>query len=243
MVSPDTASVQGVTWSSSSPDVVKASPRGKNAESSQVLYITAFKPGTSVITATSKNGTVSSSCTITVEEDIINDPLASTYMADMIKGWKMDIHDQAYDYYFNVLKYPASMFDGPKAKIYAKNTKAATLSGTTVTAKAAGTTDIYWKYDAGHGTGWDKKLGTIRVQEPRIVKSYMSVGVGRYASGWGNIKDCTVKPTRWASMNASIATVNSDGIIMGKRKGTTYIHAIYEGPMNIVYFRFQVNVN
>ena len=44
-------------------------------------------------------------------------------------------------------------------------------------------------------------------------------------------------------MNASIATVNSDGIIMGKRKGTTYIHAIYEGPMNIVYFRFQVNVN
>ena len=239
---PDTATVQKVRWSSSDPDIVYIAPKGTSTSASQVCYVTAFKEGTAVVTATSKSGNISASCTVTVLPDDEEDPESAQYMADMVKGWKVDLKDKAFDIYDNVLQLPRSMFDSPKAKYIMKNAKVASMSGFIVTAKAVGTSDLHWKYNAGHGTGWDKKMGTIRVQEPKISSSSVSISPGQGYSGKGNIKGCKIKPTRWVSKNPGVATVNENGIVIGKKKGSTYICAEYEGPINTITVKFKVEV-
>ena len=241
-VYPSTATVQGVKWTSSNPDVVYVHQKGKGPESSKVAYITAFKAGTSVITATSKSGAISGSVTVTVTADDAEDPTSSQYMADIVKGLKVNVESQAYEAFDKVLQMPPSLFKNPKSKYVAKNTKVASMSGFIVTGKGAGTSDINWKYNAGHGTGWDKKLGTVRVQEPKVNNSIITLSVGQGASGKGNIKNCTIKPTKWVSKNPNVATVNENGIIIGKKRGTTTIYAVYEGTLNTVSFNFKVNV-
>ncbi len=134
------------------------------------------------------------------------------------------------------------MFNTPKSKMIMKNAKVASMSGFMVTAKAAGTSDLHWKYNAGHGTGWDKKLGTIRVQEPKVIQSSVAIGRGQGLSGRNNIKGCTIRPTRWISKNQNVASVNENGIIIGKRKGSAYIYAEFEGPLNTVNVKFKVEV-
>lgn len=104
-----------------------------------------------------------------------------------------------------------------KATWYSSKKSVATVSSKgKVTAKKAGTAKITAKVN-------DKKYTcTVKVQEPKLSKTKLTVTVGNKHTLKMSGTDQKVS---WKSSNTSIATVNSKGVITAKKTGTAKITA------------------
>ncbi|MBN7773744.1 Kelch repeat-containing protein [Clostridium aminobutyricum] len=112
------------------------------------------------------------------------------------------------------------------------NESVATVDGNgKVTAVSAGNTDIYVQ-DAD-GT-FNECIPIKVVAGTDVLRSAVHLKIGETAALY--VTD-DISEVTWSSMDESIATVSSDGVIIGINRGLTIIQATYNGEMYQIYVR------
>lgn len=206
-----------IVWSSSNPGVLEVDQNGK---------LTARAEGSSVITATyttDEGGILTAQCTIFVSAKI---PVESVTLNMSKETIYTKVGSKVY-LYETVL--PSDASDKMVSwKSSAGSVAEVFTNGGTVTAKAPGTARITVTTDDGGKTDYC----TIIVLGPiQFEKSSVKVGVGRSEA----LKLLSENPDNtkitWTTSNSSIATVDSNGIVTGKKAGTVTVTATTPGGL------------
>ncbi|MBR5435717.1 MAG: Ig domain-containing protein [Muribaculaceae bacterium] len=216
VVLPDNATNKSYTISSSQPAVAKVSATG---------LVTAVGEGTSTITVKTDDGGYTETCNVTVSNKTvsvtgvsISCPTSEIHVYEEVEVTAVVKPENAtnkevewqYDHsYLSVT--PTS--DPLKIKVKALRSGAATVRVVTK--------------DGGYAATKSFMLTTVPVTGIDIDPKEMTLVIG----GTGTIT-VTVKPANatnptinWSTQNASIATVNSSGVVTAKSSGSTYIEA------------------
>lgn len=206
-VKPTTASNKNVTWSSSNPNVAKVDSNGK---------ITAVAKGSAVITCKAKDGASSATCKVTVTKKInVNGISLNKSSKTIYKG-------NTYQLTATVSPSNAS---NKKVTWKSDNTSVASVdSSGKVTAKKNGTAIIMATTADGKMIATCKV--TVKTKVTGVsVKSTAKTYIGKSVTLTATVSPSTAtnKEVTWKSSDKSVATVNSKGVVTGKKSGTVTI--------------------
>lgn len=211
IISPSNASDQTVKWSTSDSSIASVSAAGQ---------ITAKKTGSVSITATTTDGSYRVSCSVVVVQlatSIKLDYTSVTLTAGKTKTLTATLRPSAVTN--KTVKWSSS--DKTIAKVSSKGVVTALKSGT-VTIKATS------------GDGKVSASCRVTVLQPvtsiKLSETKTSVKIGKLKVITATVKptDATNKKVTWTSSDTSIATVDSDGVVKGIKKGTVTITASAE---------------
>ena len=219
-VTPSTATNKKVSWKSSDESVATVSSDG---------VVTAFKVGTTNITATTTDGTnLSATCQVTVEATL------ATGISLNKKAVTLEVDDN------ETLTVTVTPSDASNKKVNWKssNTSVATVSSNgVVTAKAVGTANI-----TATTTDGTSLSATCKVTvEPTLVTSLsLNRSVATLKANETITLIANVFPTAaqnrtvtWSSSDTSIATVSSEGVVTALKVGTATITATTADGSNL----------
>ena len=219
-VTPSTATNKKVSWKSSDESVAAVSSDG---------VVTAFKVGTTNITATTTDGTnLSATCQVTVEATL------ATGISLNKKAVTLEVDDN------ETLTVTVTPSDASNKKVNWKssNTSVATVSSTgVVTAKAVGTANI-----TATTTDGTSLSATCKVTvEPTLVTSLsLNRSVATLKTNETITLIANVFPTAaqnrtvtWSSSDTSVATVSSEGVVTALKVGTATITATTTDGSNL----------
>ncbi|MGN0443910.1 MAG: Ig domain-containing protein [Acutalibacteraceae bacterium] len=207
-VSPAKATTKSVSWKSSNTKVATVSSSG---------IVTAKGPGTATITCTTTDGGYKATCKITVRQPVKGIKFSSSKITCYV-GQKKSL---------SVVFTPSNASNkGVTYKISDKTLGTISEKGV-LTAKKKGTCTITAVSDDGKhkATCTLKVVAKVDVQKVNITKSSVTVTKGKTKQL--NISftpdNASVKDVKWTSSDKSIATVNSKGVVTGKKGGTVTI--------------------
>lgn len=202
-VAPANATNKKVTFSSSKPKVASVNSKGK---------ITAKKAGTTVITVKTANGK-KATCKVTVK--VPSTKLFLTGKVNVVKGKTKTL-------YATVL--PSDSTD--KITWKSSNKKVVTVDKNgKIKGIKAGTATITAKSTSG-------KKATCKVTvvkkakkatSVKLNKKTLSLNKGKYYQLKATITKNSTDTLRWSSSNKKVATVDKNGVVIAKKKGTTKI--------------------
>lgn len=209
-VSPENASIKDVKWSSSDPKVVKVSSSGK---------ITALKAGTATITCKTKQGGKTAKCTVKV-------------VAVKVKSIKLNktsgtiAYGKTYQLKATVSPENAT---NKSLKWSSSNPEAVSVNskGLIKALKANSTATITCKSADGKVSATCKvKVAPVRVTGVKLNKTSANVGVGKTVQLIAAVSpsNASVKTVTWSSSNASVASVDKNGVVTGKAGGKATIY-------------------
>ena len=207
-VTPSNATDKSVTWSSSNSSVATVS-NGK---------ITAKGAGTATITAKTSNGKTAT-CKVTVQIGVTKITLNKT-AATIKKGETLKI---------KATVSPSNAVN--KAVTWtSSNTKVATVSDGTVTAKGLGTATITAKTANGtNATCTINVVGNDYVIVTGLIMNKSNITMGQNETYALNANvyppNATNKTVNWSSSDSNVVTVSADGKITAKKNGTAVIFA------------------
>ena len=205
-VSPDNASDQTVSWTSSNEAVASVDSSGK---------VTAAGGGTAVITVTTADGGYSAKCKVTVTVPVTGVTLNH---ASLVLGRNSS----------TTLSATVSPADATNKKVIWKSlneTVATVDSSGKVTAKKAGTALITAVTEDGDKHAACDVTVTVPVTGVTISKTALSIGVGRSTvlSASVSPKDATDSAITWKSSDEAVAVVDEKGTVKARKKGTAII--------------------
>ena len=216
-VTPDDATDNSITWSSSNTSVATVDANGK---------VTAKAAGTATITATANDGSgVKASCVVTVEKKVVavSSITLSQTTATMTEGETMS------------LTATVTPDDATNKAVTwsSSNASVATVDANgKVTAKAAGTATI----TATANDGSDVKASCKVTVEKKVVAvssitlsqttATMTEGETMSLTATVTPDDATNKAVTWSSSNTSVATVDANGKVTAIAPGTATITAM-----------------
>ncbi len=213
-VLPADATNQSLNWSSSVEGVATVDQTGK---------VTAIKEGTTVITATAKDGSgISASCTVqvTIPNVMVTGITLNKTAASVVKGKTVAL----------TATVTPDTATNKTVKWTTSNENVATVStGGVVTAKAAGTATITATAADGSGVTAICKITVtnpvVKVTKVTLNKTTASVVKGKTLTLTATVTPTTAtnKKVTWKSSNTKIATVDSNGKITAKAAGTATI--------------------
>lgn len=210
-VLPTNATDRTVTWSSSNTNVADVSATGQ---------ITAKNPGSAAITVTTKSGYYKATCNITVVQlatKVTLDYAAVTLSAGKTKTLTATLK-------------PTNATN-KTVKWTSSNTNVAKVNSKgKVTAVGAGTATI--KATSGDNAVYSSCKITVLQQVTSIKLSsssaYLHIGKSMVITAAIKPANATNKKITWTSSDDSVATVDSDGVVKGLKKGTVTITASAE---------------
>lgn len=201
-VSPSSASNKNVTWKSSNTSVAKISSKG---------VVTAVKAGTAVITVTSKDGNVSTTCRVTVTQPATGISLNKT-KANVDVGGK---------YTLKATLKPSNV-TSTYVSWSSSNEKVATVTSKgVVKGLKTGKTVI----TATTANGTYKASCTVTVIKPvtgvALDKTSLTINVGKTSTLTPTVKpsSASIKTVTWSSSDNDVATVSSKGVVTAKGPG------------------------
>ena len=201
-ISPSSASNKNVTWKSSNTSIVKISSKG---------VVTAVAAGTAVITVTSKDGNVSTTCRVTVTQPATGISLNKTKANVDVGG----------TYTLKATLKPSNV-TSTYVSWTSSDTKVATVTSKgVVKGLKTGTTVI----TAATANGTYKATCKITVIKPvtgvSLDKSSLTINVGKTSTLTPTIKpaSASIKTVTWTSSDNDVATVSKDGVVTAKGPG------------------------
>lgn len=217
-VSPDNATNKGVTWASSDEGVAMVDADG---------MVTATGKGTATITATTEDGAFSDACVVTVSNPATKLALDPATLA-LVKGESAQVAAELTG------ELAGEVDDIGAIAWSSSNESAATVADGAVTAVASGAATI----TAEATVGGAKLAGTCTVTVTNPVQSVVISETSKTATV-GDVDfslTATVSPSdaddlkvTWASSNAKVATVDTDGTVTVHSVGTANIVASTSG--------------
>ena len=210
-ISPSSATNSDVRWASSNTTVASVSQAG---------VVTAKQKGTTKITAFSNDGKVSATCIVTVIQQVTQVNLSATSVSlDVGKTKTIEATLQPDNATYKSVTWKSS--DKSVATVSSTGVIKALKAGVvTITAtskdKYASATCKVTVTQPATGIVLNYAKAAVRVGGYRVLKATVLPG---------NVTDATVV---WRSSNDKIATVDQNGVVTGKSKGTVYITAINE---------------
>lgn len=206
-VKPSSASNKDLTWTSSDTSVAKVSSSGK---------VTAVGKGTATITCRTKDGGAVATCKITVTKKV------SVKGIELNKSSKTVYKGKTYQLTATIKPSNAS---NKNITWKSSNTSVATVSSSgKVTAKKNGKTNIMATTSDGKLVATCKI--TVKTKATGVsLKSTANAYIGKTMTLKATVKPSSAsnKKVTWKSSNTSIATVNSKGVVTGKKAGTVTI--------------------
>ncbi|MHC1684078.1 MAG: Ig-like domain-containing protein [Clostridiaceae bacterium] len=211
-IAPENATNQGVKWTTSDATVATVTNG----------VVKGLKIGTVTITATTLDGSFSDKCTITVTDN-----------PDRVTGIDLDKTK------LTLILGNSDLLTATIAPSTAKNkdviwqssnTNVATVKGGLITAVNVGTTIITaTSADGGQTSTCVITVTPVKVTEIKI-KSTTTLALGGVEVLYVtfNPSNATNQNVKWITSNSNIVTVDSNGVIKGKSKGTATITAISE---------------
>ena len=215
-VTPSSATLKSVTWSSSNTAVAKVSSTGK---------ITAVAAGTATITATSKDGAASATCKVTVKQPATKVILKSTSGTDMTKT-TMKIAVGSSKTVVATLK-PDNVTNS-EVKFATSNKSIATVSEKgVVKGLKAGTVTITVTSADGYASQSCKIKIYTPVKSVSLNKTSLTLKEGSSSTVTHTVSpsNATYTSVKWTSSNYDVATVDSNGKITAKSVGYAEITA------------------
>lgn len=208
-VKPDNASVKNLKWTSSDTSVLKVGSDGK---------VYGVKPGTAVVTCQSIQSGKKSTCTITVFA--VKPSSISLNKTSLALGYGKS-------YQLKATFSPANTTD-KRVTWSSSNPKAVSVSsagvikGLTPNATAVITCK---SVSGGKVAQCTVKVGAIAVTGVKLSKTSLTVVAGKSTTLIAAVSpsNATNKTVKWSSSNTAVATVNQNGIVTGKSKGTAII--------------------
>lgn len=201
-ISPSTASNKNVTWKSSDEKIAKVSSKG---------VVTAVQAGSAVITVTSKDGNVSTTCRVTVTQP-------ATGISLNKKSAYCDVGGK---YTLKATLKPANV-TSTYVTWTSSNEKVATVTSKgVVKGLKTGTTTI----TAATANGTYKatcKITVIKaVTGVTLDKSTLSINVGKTSTLTPTVKpsSASIKTVTWSSSDNDVATVSPTGVVTAKAPG------------------------
>lgn len=206
-VKPSTASNKELIWSSNNTKVATVSSSGR---------VTAVGKGAATITCKTKDGGAVATCIVTVTKKVdVKDIELNRTSKTVYKG-------STYQLTAEISPANAS---NKKVAWKSSNTSVATVSSSgKVTAKKNGTANIIATTEDGKLVATCKikvKTKVTGVSIPSTAKAY----IGKTTKLTATVKPSSAsnKDVAWTSSNKSVATVNSKGVVTGKKAGTVTI--------------------
>lgn len=240
-LTPSNATKKKLTWTSSNPKIVSVSSSGK---------IKGLKNGTSVITGTTKDGTNKTiSLTVSVGQKVANVSFTnSDDFANMKIGTSKKVNTTILPQTpaNSKLKWSSSNNTvatvGSKGKITAVGNgsaviKAVTTDGTNISVGL--NVNVYTPVSSVKLTL--KSTGTY---VNSLTSSSMLIQKGKTAQLKSTVSPASAsnKKLVWSTLNANVATVDTEGSITATGAGSTYIYAYASDGTNI-YAQYKVNVS
>lgn len=205
--SPSNSTEKTFTWKSKYPSIATVSSSGK---------IVGVKPGSTVITVKTKSGAVEY-LYVTVYQRVTSMKLNYTKKT-IVKGKK---------YTLKAVFTPTNATN-KKVTWTSSNTKIASVTSSGVVSGLRGGSVVI---TAKSQDGGYRATCLVTVKQPvtsiKLSKSSYALGIGRSITLKATIKSnySTNQKLKWTSTNVKIASVNSSGVVTGKRKGTVTIKA------------------
>ena len=222
-VLPEDARDKTVTWSSGNTAVATVDQQGK---------ITTVSPGTAQITVTTKDGSFSASCALTVVERVV--PITSISYAEKGKTVKMNMGES---YTIRVKVSPDNATEQIKASpaincpVVCNATKETGTSYWNVLVTAlykTGTGAIFIASASGnYSTQVMFSISKINVEGIKLDKTEATMRVGQTMTLTPTItpSNASIKTVRWESSDSSVGYVSQSGIVTAKSAGKVRITA------------------
>lgn len=222
-VLPEDARDKTVTWSSGNTAVATVDQQGK---------ITTVSPGTAQITVTTKDGSFSASCALTVVERVV--PITSISYAEKGKTVKMNMGES---YTIRVKVSPDNATEQIKASpaincpVVCNATKETGTSYWNVLVTAlykTGTGAIFIDSASGnYSTQVMFSISKINVEGIKLDKTEATMRVGQTMTLTPTItpSNASIKTVRWESSDSSVGYVSQSGIVTAKSAGKVRITA------------------
>lgn len=208
VITPSNASVKDVTWKSSLPSVATISQSGR---------VDAVAEGKAIITITTKDGSKTASCSVTVK------PVSVSSVTLDKESITLKIGETAT---LNATVMPENAAN-KKVSWSSSNASVATVdSNGKVTGISVGSAKITVTTDDGGKTAsCSVAVNPISVTGVSLNKSSMSLLIGGTEKLTATVSpsNATNKDVMWSSSNTSIATVDSNGNVSGIKVGTAVI--------------------
>ena len=202
--------ISGVTWTSSNTDVAKVDQNGK---------VIAVAVGKALITVRTENSSDECLVEVFAKEEVVKDKISLN-----VSSIAMNVGDKA------KLKETVTPSNNVSGVTWtSSNTNVATVSKGEVTAKANGTATITAKLPNGEKAECVVNVST-RVINPLLVQINLS-GVTIPVNGTTQLSakilpsDATNKTITWYTSNPMVATVDNNGKVTAKAKGSAKIYA------------------
>lgn len=208
-VSPSNATNKSVTWSSSNTSVATVSSTG---------LVTLKSKGSAKITVTTVDGGFTATISVQVESAVTGVTLNRTSLS-------MHPGDEAT---LTATIQPADAFNQTVTWTSSDPTVASVNNSGKVIAKKEGTTDITVTTQEGGKTATCRvtvTTGTVHVTGVTLDATSIGIQVGQSVTLHPTVQpsNATNKNVSWHSSDASVATVDSNGKVTGKKAGTTTI--------------------
>ncbi|MFR0558996.1 Ig-like domain-containing protein, partial [Pseudoscardovia radai] len=209
-VTPSNATDKTITWSSSDSSVATVNNG----------IVTAVKAGTATITAKSSNGK-SATCTVTVNPATV--PVTGVTVTPSIKSLYVGDATQ-----LTATVAPSNATDKTVTWTSSNPSVATVDANGIVTARAQGTASISAK--AGSYTAYSTisvTAKTVAVESVSVSPATVGVKVGTTTQLTATVTpaNATDQSLTWISDNASVATVDANGVVTGVKEGTATITA------------------
>ncbi len=207
-ISPSNASNKKVTWSSSNKSIATVNSKG---------VVKGKKAGTATITAKSSNGK-KATCKVKVKNVAVKKVALNKKSAKIYVGKTLR------------LKATISPSNATNKKVTwsSSNKSVATVSTNgVVKGKKAGTATITAKSNNGKKATCKVRVNNVAVTRVALNRTSASINVGKTVTLKATVSpsNATNKKVTWSSSNRSVATVNSRGVVTGKKAGTAIITA------------------
>lgn len=209
-ITPSNATSKDLTWTSSNTSVATVTNSGS---------VKAINAGKAVITAAAKSGGAKASCTVTVT------PIALVNIKPNKTSFTMTVGKT------DTLKYSLRPSNASPGTITWKssNPSVASISNKgIVKALKAGSTVITVTSSNGNKSGTcTLTVKNVTVKSVKLNKTKANVSTGKTVKlkATVNPTDATIKEVTWKSDKSSVATVDSKGVVTGKKAGTAVITA------------------
>jgi uncharacterized protein YjdB len=213
-ISPSNATNKNINWTSNNSSVATVNSNG------QIVGVSA---GTAVITATSVDGGYSDTCVVTVKASTV----AVSGLTVSPSNTTLNVGETSYA---TATVYPSNATNKNVNWSSNNNSVATVNSNGQIVGVSAGTAVITaTSVDGGYSDTCvvTVKTSTIAVSGLTVSPSNTTLNVGNtsYATATVYPSNATNKNVNWTSNNSSVATVNSNGQIVGVSAGTAVITA------------------
>jgi len=215
-INPPNATNKNVTWTSSNESVATVSNG----------IVTALKSGNAVITVKTEDGNYTATCNITVEEDIIN-----------VTGVNITVETVEMQVGNSLILYAEILPENATNKNItweSSNEEIVQISEGVITALKPGVATVTVRTEDGNFTDTVtitvKENKVIRVESIKLNKEKLEMEVSDKSTliVTFNPESPTNTNVKWESSNPKVATVDQNGIVTAKKKGTTVITATSE---------------